>query len=78
MDKRPRRMSEPSADAEDLKLLSPEEREHRRKFEEKRKMHYNEFQAVKMARQLMDEEEEEEDEDEEEDKEESKDKMEES
>ena len=77
MDKRPRRMSEPSADAEDLKLLSPEEREHRRKFEEKRKMHYNEFQAVKMARQLMDEEEEE-DEDEEEDKEESKDKMEES
>ena len=76
MDKRPRRMSEPSADAEDLKLLSPEEREHRRKFEEKRKMHYNEFQAVKMARQLMDEEEEE-DEDEE-DKEESKDKMEES
>ena len=77
MDKRPRRMSEPSADAEDLKLLSPEEREHRRKFEEKRKMHYNEFQAVKMARQLMDEEEEEEDEDEE-DKEESKDKMEES
>ena len=78
MDKRPRRMSEPSADAEDLKLLSPEEREHRRKFEEKRKMHYNEFQAVKMARQLMDEEEEEEDEDEEDDKEESKDKMEES
>ena len=77
MDKRPRRMSEPSADAEDLKLLSPEEREHRRKFEEKRKMHYNEFQAVKMARQLMDEEEEE-DEDEEDDKEESKDKMEES
>ena len=56
MEKRPRRLSEPSADAEDLKLLSPEEREHRRKFEEKRKMHYNEFQAVKMARQLMDEE----------------------
>ena len=64
MDKRPRRLSEPSADAEDLKLLSPEEREHRRKFEEKRKMHYNEFQAVKMARQLMDEEEEDDEEEE--------------
>ena len=63
MEKRPRRLSEPSADPEDLKLLSPEEREHRRKFEEKRKMHYNEFQAVKMARQLMDEEEDEEEED---------------
>jgi hypothetical protein len=34
-------------------LLSPEERERRCKFEQKRKMHYNEFYAVKMARQLM-------------------------
>ena len=48
-----RRRSEPSADEEDLKLLSPEEREQRRKFEQKRKKHYNEFYAVKMARQLM-------------------------
>jgi len=51
---RPRRTSEPSADEEDLQLLSPEEREKRRKFEQKRKAHYNEFYAVKMARQLMD------------------------
>lgn len=51
---RPRRGSEPSADEEDLQLLSPEEREKRRKFEQKRKAHYNEFYAVKMARQLMD------------------------
>lgn len=50
---RPRRISEPSADLEDLQLLSPEEREKRRSFEAKRKKHYNEFQAVKMARQLM-------------------------
>ncbi len=38
---------------EDLQLLSPEERDRRKKFEQKRKMHYNEFYAVKMARQLM-------------------------
>lgn len=53
---RPRRVSEPSADEEDLQLLSPEERERRSKFEQKRKMHYNEYYAVKMARQLMDQE----------------------
>jgi len=53
---RQRRISEPSADEEDLALLSPEDREKRQKFEDKRKMHYNEFQAVKMARLLMEEE----------------------
>mgnify|MGYP001169705838 CR=1 FL=1 len=52
---RPRRISEPSADEEDLALLTPEERERRKSFEQKRKAHYNEFYAVKMARQLMDE-----------------------
>ena len=57
-------MSEPSADEEDLKLLSPEERERRRQFEQRRKAHYNEFHAVKMARQLMEEEGEEDDDDE--------------
>jgi len=50
---RPRRISEPSADEEDLALLTPEERERRKSFESKRKAHYNEFYAVKMARQLM-------------------------
>ena len=49
------RISEPSGDAEDISLLSPEEREKRMSFESKRKKHYNEFQAVKMARALMDE-----------------------
>jgi len=53
---RPRRISEPSGDEEDLSLLSPEEREKRAKFEQKRKAHYNEFYAVKMARALMEEE----------------------
>jgi len=53
---RQRRISEPSGDEDDLALLSPEEREKRKKFEEKRKLHYNEFQAIKMARALMEEE----------------------
>jgi len=52
---RTRRASEPSGDEEDLKLLSPEERDARAKFEQKRKAHYNEFYAVKMARQLLNE-----------------------
>jgi len=55
-----RRMSEPSGDEADLSLLSPEERDQRRKFEQKRKAHYNEFYALKMARQLIAQEEEEE------------------
>jgi len=58
---RPRRISEPSGDAEDLSLLSPEDREKRRSFEAKRKNHYNEFHAVKMARALMDESEDDDD-----------------
>jgi len=58
---RPRRISEPSGDAEDISLLSTEEREKRLSFESKRKKHYNEFQAVKMARALMDEDDSEED-----------------
>ena len=54
-----RRPSEPSADEEDLRQLSPDERERRQKFEQKRKKHYNEFYAVKLAKQLMAEEDEE-------------------
>ena len=34
----------------------------RKKFENKRKMHYNEFQAIKLARQLMEQEDEEDEE----------------
>lgn len=51
-----RRLSEPSGDKEDLELLSPEDKDKRCKFEQKRKAHYNEFQAIKMARALMQEE----------------------
>ncbi len=45
--------------------LTPEEAEHKRIFEEKRKAHYNEFQAVQKMRDqhLSSEEDEEEDED---------------
>lgn len=60
---RPRRISEPSADEEDLALLTPEERERRKSFESKRKAHYNEFFAVKMARQLMQENDDDDDQD---------------
>merc|ERR1712156_1289413 len=43
----------PSADKEDLELLSPEEKERRKQFELKRKAHYKEYYAVKVARELM-------------------------
>ncbi|XP_047535419.1 protein phosphatase inhibitor 2-like [Vanessa atalanta] len=42
---------------------SEEARQKRLEFEKKRKIHYNEFQALQLARQLMAQEEEEEDED---------------
>ncbi|KAM7532690.1 hypothetical protein Aperf_G00000130533 [Anoplocephala perfoliata] len=43
--------------------LTPEEAEHRRQFQEKRKKHYNEFQAVKALRQHQHEDDDDDDED---------------
>nr|XP_022906853.1 protein phosphatase inhibitor 2 [Onthophagus taurus] len=43
--------------------LTPEELEKRKEFESKRKMHYNEFYAVKLARKLLEEEEEDDEDD---------------
>ncbi|CAB4064307.1 PPP1R2 [Lepeophtheirus salmonis] len=58
---RPRKISDPNYDEEEEEeeggeLSGPEDRERRKSFEQKRKAHYNEFQMVKLARQLMNEE----------------------
>lgn len=45
---------------EDEEMHDEEELRHRREFEIKRKKHYNEFQALQLARQLLAEDEEEE------------------
>ncbi|CAI5776181.1 protein phosphatase inhibitor 2 isoform X1 [Podarcis lilfordi] len=44
---------EESSDEEDESELSPEEREKKRQFEMKRKIHYNEGKNIKLARQLI-------------------------
>ena len=48
-------MSDASCDEEDL---TPDAKEKKQRFESKRKSHYDEFQAVKMARQLIQQEDE--------------------
>ncbi|XP_013199556.1 protein phosphatase inhibitor 2 [Amyelois transitella] len=59
---RPPKCVEPCDSDEDMD--EPEEvRQRRREFEKKRKMHYNEFQALQLARQLLAQEEEEEEND---------------
>ncbi|XP_077293955.1 protein phosphatase inhibitor 2-like [Arctopsyche grandis] len=46
------------SDSESERDESPEEKQQRLQFENKRKNHYNEFQAIQLARKLMEEEEE--------------------
>eukprot|EP00096_Caligus_rogercresseyi_P008702 TRINITY_DN2807_c0_g1_i2.p1 TRINITY_DN2807_c0_g1~~TRINITY_DN2807_c0_g1_i2.p1 ORF type:complete len:214 (+),score=85.33 TRINITY_DN2807_c0_g1_i2:343-984(+) len=52
---RPRKISEGLA--EDDEDIPEEDRERRKSFEQKRKAHYNEFMTVKLARQLMNDDE---------------------
>ncbi|XP_066478662.1 protein phosphatase inhibitor 2 isoform X2 [Tiliqua scincoides] len=47
---------ESSSEEEDDEDLTPEELEKKRQFEMKRKMHYNEAQNIKLARQLIEKE----------------------
>ncbi|KAL5007047.1 hypothetical protein ScPMuIL_015853 [Solemya velum] len=47
-----------SSDEEEDENETEEDRMKRRSFEQKRKLHYNEFQAIKLAKQLMEEEDE--------------------
>uniref|UniRef100_A0A8C4NK43 Protein phosphatase inhibitor 2 n=1 Tax=Eptatretus burgeri TaxID=7764 RepID=A0A8C4NK43_EPTBU len=55
----PRRTAIDECDSSsDEEELSPEERENRRQFEMRRKMHYNEGQFIRKARALLEEEEE--------------------
>ncbi|XP_063598167.1 protein phosphatase inhibitor 2-like [Penaeus indicus] len=49
----PKALIEPEPEEESEEEISPEEREKRKLFEMKRKKHYNEFYAVKLARKLM-------------------------
>lgn len=64
----PKALVEPEdEDSSDDEDISPEEREKRKIFEMKRKQHYNEYYAVKLARKLMEDDDEEDEDDCEED-----------
>ena len=60
-DKLPKAMEDSDESEEEVEELTPEEIEKRQDFENKRKKHYNEFYAVKLARKLLEEEEDDED-----------------
>lgn len=61
---KPPKCVDPSESSDEDMDETEEARQKRIEFEKKRKMHYNEFQALQLARQLLAQEEEEEDEEE--------------
>lgn len=60
---KPPRCTEDACSDDDHPDEDEESRQRRLEFEKKRKMHYNEFQALQLARQLMAQEEDEDDDD---------------
>lgn len=55
---------DPLHDSDQFDKLSKEEQEKKVEFQDRRKSHYNEFQMVKLARQMMENDEEEDEQDE--------------
>ncbi|XP_064634925.1 protein phosphatase inhibitor 2-like isoform X2 [Lineus longissimus] len=55
---------EEDMDDDDNDDLTPEEKEHRKAFRDKRKIHYNEFYAKQLAKQLMEQDDDDDDDDE--------------